>query len=98
MRKPAAVTPRVQSLHRIFAVTESLPWWWIASDVEDFTVSLKCGPRLLAPSTVHLTLRMSCDYLTDVRYDWVGECSTRFGRVPSQVSRAGPRMVMPFGT
>ena len=84
----ATVTPRVQLLRRFCAFTQSFPWSWTASDVEDFTVSLMSGPQRLAPSTIrgyHLTLRMFCDYLTDARYDWVGECSTRFGQLPSQV-------------
>jgi integrase len=57
-------------------------------DVEDFTVSNMSGKQRLAPSTVrgyHLTLRMFCDYLTDVRYDWPRQCRDRFDQVPIQV-------------
>lgn len=68
--------------------TDSYPWEWLPGDVEDFTTSLFSGPRPLSRSTVriyHLTLRAFCDFVTDQRYDWVAECRSRFGSVPTQV-------------
>jgi site-specific recombinase XerD len=84
----ATIATRVRLLRRFAAFAESLPWLWSARDVEDFTVSLMSGAQRSAPSTIrghHLTIRMFCDYLTDPRYDWTRECSSRFGRAPSQV-------------
>ncbi len=84
----ATIESRLQLLRRFAGFAESFPWSWTAADVEDFTVAAISGPRKLAPSTVrgyHLTLRMFCDYLLDVRYEWPQQCQERFGEVPSQV-------------
>lgn len=82
------IGPRLRLLRRFAEFAELRPWEWGPGDVEDFTVSLTCGPARLAPSTLrgyHLTIRMFCDYLTDERYGWAGQCRRRFGSAPSQV-------------
>lgn len=84
----ATIAPRVALLRRFTEFAGSFPWQWNAGDVEGFTVSLMGGGSKLAPSTIrgyHLTLRMFCDCLLDVRYGWVSECEQRFGVIPSQV-------------
>lgn len=82
------IGPRLALLRRFADFAESRPWEWAAGDVEDFTVASMSGPGRLAPSTLrgyHLIIRMFCDYLTDERYGWVGQCRRRFGTTPSQV-------------
>jgi integrase/recombinase XerC len=84
----ATIGSRLTLLRRFTEFAESYPWSWTAADVEDFTISLTSSGQKLAPSTVrgyHLTLRMFCDYLTDVRYEWPAQCRDRFAAVPSQV-------------
>ena len=84
----ATIEPRMALLRRFTEFAGSFPWQWGPGDVEDFTLSLMSGSSRLAPSTIrgyHLTLRMFCDYLLDVRYGWVTECEQRFDEIPSQV-------------
>lgn len=66
----------------------SYPWQWLPGDVEDFTTHLMSGSKPNSRSTLrikHQTLKMFCDFLTDQRYEWIRECRSRFGAVPSQV-------------
>lgn len=84
----ATVGARTALVRRFATFVGTFPWQWTAGDVEDFTMSLMSGEGRLAPSTIrwhHVSLRLFCDYLLDGRYDWVGQCETRFGEIPSQV-------------
>lgn len=75
-------------VERFARFTDTYPWQWLPGDVEDFTTSLFSGRRPLARSTVrsyHLTIRAFLNFVTDQRYDWVAECRSRFGSVPTQV-------------
>ena len=84
----ATVADRLRLIRRFSDFCESYPWTWGPGDVEDFTVSLTSGSDRCAPSTIrgyHLSLRMFCDYLIDVRYDWPTVCRERFAQSPSQV-------------
>jgi len=84
----ATIANRLRLVQRFADFAECYPWAWAPGDVEDFTISLTCGQRRSAPSTIrgyHLSLRMFCDYVTDARYEWPKVCRDRFGQVPEQV-------------
>ena len=86
--RPTTVSARSQVVRRFQAFTDEYPWAWGPGDVEDFTVSLTSGGRMLSTGTIrgyHLALRLFLDFVTDRRYDWIVECEKRFGRVPMQV-------------
>jgi len=82
------VRRRAKLLRRFVEFCGEYPWGWTPSDVEDFTTALMSGPDRRATSTIggyQVDLRVFCDYLTDARYEWPGECERRFGAVPIQV-------------
>lgn len=84
----STVKTRLQLVRRFAAFTGEYPWLWTASDVEDFTTSLRSGARPLAHSTIrayHLILAGFMAYVTDPAYRWVGECEQRFGTHPVQI-------------
>jgi integrase/recombinase XerC len=81
------IESRVAAVRRFFAFTGEYPWHWQPSDVEEWTVSLRCGG-----ARAHSTLRnyqntvaLFCDYLVDPRYDWAVQCQERFGTHPVQI-------------
>ncbi|MGO1673509.1 MAG: tyrosine-type recombinase/integrase [Canibacter sp.] len=82
------ITMRRRQLIRLQRFTDSYPWEWLPGDLEEFTTTLRSGPKPLALSTIriyHQTIHMFCGYLIDQRYGWVAECRSRFGKVPSQI-------------
>ncbi|MGH9248982.1 MAG: tyrosine-type recombinase/integrase [Acidimicrobiales bacterium] len=84
----STIKPRMALVRRFTEFAGAFPWAWTAGDLEDFTVGLMSGGQRLAASTIrgyHVTVRLFCDYLTDIRYGWARECADRFGQVPSQV-------------
>ena len=83
---PGTVEQRVATVRRFARFTGEHPWQWSASDVEDWTVSLRSGGA--ARSSIrgyHNALAMFCGYLTDDRYGWAQQCWDRFGTHPVQV-------------
>jgi site-specific recombinase XerD len=81
------VRQREQLVRRFHTWTNEYPWRWSPGDIEEWTTAA-IAERRLTHSTVrnyHLTLRLFCDYLTDARYGWPGECESRFGTHPQQI-------------
>lgn len=66
--------------------TGSGPWCWRASDVEDYTTTLRArGNSVATVRGVHGAIRLFCEYLTSPHYDWVEICERVFAESPSQV-------------
>ena len=85
------IEQRDAHVRRFAKFTNDWPWAWTASDVEDWTASLRSG-RARAHSTVRgyqNAVRLFCDYVTDARYGWAEQCQRRFGTHPVQVCTSG---------
>src|SRR6185369_2018058 len=86
--RPATIRARLDLVRRFAAFTNQYPWEWTPGEVEAFTSDLVSGASPRAASTVRayqLTVRLFCEFVTDARYGWPGECERRFGAVPSQI-------------
>ena len=84
----STIVPRLALVRRFADFSGLYPWQWTPGEVEAFVSSLVSAPRPLAHSTIRsyqVTLRLFCQYVTDARYGWAGECEARFGQVPAQV-------------
>ncbi|GAA3576087.1 hypothetical protein GCM10022222_71000 [Amycolatopsis ultiminotia] len=71
------IAPRVRRVRRFAEFTGQYPWQWDPAEIEAFTGELVSGPAPLAHSTVRgyqVTLRLFCEFVTDSRYGWAGEC------------------------
>jgi integrase/recombinase XerD len=82
------IAPRVRLIRRFAEFTGQYPWQWGPAEIEAFTAELVSGPAPLAHSTVRgyqVTVRLFCEFLTDARYGWAGECERRFGEAPVQI-------------
>src|SRR6478736_10565804 len=65
---PGTVENRVAIVRRFQAFTNSWPWQWTPSDVEDWTSHLRSAPTPRAHSTVrgyHNTVALFLAYVTD---------------------------------
>lgn len=86
--QPITIERRQQFVRRFQAFAGDYPWRWTPGDLEDFTTRARSGAAPLTRSTLRsyqLTIRLFCDFITDARYGWPGECSVRFGVAPQQV-------------
>src|SRR5262245_28681143 len=78
------VEARETLIRRFVSFTNSYPWDWSASNVDEWSAWL-LGERHLAPSTVRhyqLQLRTFTEFITDSRYGWAAACEKFFGTVP----------------
>jgi len=74
----------VRRLHRF---TNQYPWEWGPASLEDFTSS-EFRSKQLAKSTIrgmHNAIGLFCEYITDIRYDWVVICQETFDATPVQI-------------
>lgn len=88
----STVKSRLDLLRRFHNFTNTFPWEWKPSDVEDWVTELRSGARPLAHSTIRTYLNaiaMFCDYLTDPRYGWAEQCEHHFGAHPVQICHEG---------
>ncbi|MET7831283.1 tyrosine-type recombinase/integrase [Micromonospora sediminicola] len=87
--RASTIEGRVLMVRRFHRYTNQYPWEWEPAEVEAFFDHLRsAGPRPITVSTARsyqTTLRMFCDFVTDARYGWAGECLQRFGRAPAQI-------------
>ena len=82
------VEVRIAFVRRFAAFVDRYPWEWGPGDLEDFVSRCLSGTRPLAKSTIRnyqTTIRLFCDFITDLRYGWVRECEVHFGLVPQQI-------------
>lgn len=87
MLKAATIKQRSATIQRFARFTNSYPWQWSASDVEEWSANL-VGEHHLAHSsvrTIQNSLRLFMEYLIDPSYDWVEVCRRRFEQVPVQI-------------
>src|SRR3954452_9003672 len=85
---PGTVENRVAIVRRFQAFTNSWPWQWTPSEVEDWSSHLLSGIRPLTHSTIRNyqnQLALFCSFITDPRYGWVEQCEARFGAHPAQI-------------
>ncbi len=88
MLTDGTIAGRLTVLNSFRNFTDSYPWNWTPSDVEDWTSSLLSRTSPLAHSTIRgyqNNLRLFMEYITDPRYAWAGECERRFGEHPVQI-------------
>lgn len=86
--RESTIGSRLDLIRRFYRYTGLYPWQWTPAEVEAFTASLRSGAKPKAFSTVRsyqITLRLFCEFVTDARYGWPGECERRFGEVPAQI-------------
>jgi hypothetical protein len=79
---------RLGLIRRFMDFAGTYPWQWKPSDVEDWTTSLLSGDKPCAHSTIRSyqnALRLFMEFLTDRRYGWEEECTSRFGDHPVQI-------------
>lgn len=79
---------RLGLIRRFMEFAGTYPWQWKSSDVEDWTSSLLSGEKPCAHSTIRSyknALRLFMEFLTDRRYGWEEECTSRFGDHPVQI-------------
>lgn len=81
---------RLRLIRRFAEFTNQYPWQWTPGELESFTATLVSGSGLrpLAHSTIRsyqMTVKLFCEFVTDARYGWPGECEQRFGQVPAQI-------------
>ncbi len=84
----STVGDRVRVVRRFAQFTNDWPWVWTATDVEEWTVQLRSGPRPAAHSTLRTyqqALALFMAFVTDTRYGWAGWCEQRFGTHPVQI-------------
>lgn len=82
----ATVNVRGRTLQAFRDYAGGGPWVWSASDVEDFTTSMRArGNAISTIRAAHGAIRLFCEYLTSPHYDWVEICERVFGEYPSQV-------------
>lgn len=82
------IEPRTALIRRFMVFNNTYPWEWQPSDLEQYTAHLRSGPKPIKHSTARgyqNAIGLFCDYLTDPRYGWVEECSSRFGAAPVQI-------------
>jgi site-specific recombinase XerD len=83
LKADGTIKPRLDLVRRLVRFSNEYPWQWEPAEVEAFIVSLS-----VAPSTARNyqnTLRMFCEYVTDVRYGWPAKCLQMFGSAPQQI-------------
>jgi site-specific recombinase XerD len=88
MLRETTIGPRLALVRRMVEFTGEYPWQWGPAEAEAFVSYLRSGERPVMGSTVRgygVALRMFCEYVTDARYGWPGECQERFGEAPQQI-------------
>lgn len=86
--REATIAARVGVVRRLASFSGQYPWQWTAEELEAFCTQSGGGQGRMAFSTVRgyqNTIRLFCEYVTDTRYGWAGECLERFGRAPVQI-------------
>ena len=89
--KPPTIDTRRWLLRRFAEFTNEYPWQWSATDLEEFTSSLRSRRPPIAWSTIRgyqNQFGQFMDFVTDPRYEWAGECEARFGTHPVQICHA----------
>lgn len=82
------IKSRFDLVKRFAAFTNTYPWQWGPSDLEDWSSSLVSGTKPVGLSTLRnyqTEIGLFCDYLVDPRYSWADQCRTRFGAMPQQI-------------
>jgi integrase/recombinase XerC len=83
----ATINAREVEIRRFVAQVGEYPWRWSVQMVDEWLGELR-AVRHLRQSTIRgkaVTLRLFCDYLTDLSYGWADECWKRFETHPIQV-------------
>jgi integrase/recombinase XerC len=81
------IKPRERYVTRLHEFTGQYPWEWGPASLEDFS-AVEFRSKQRAKSTIRgmqNAIGLFCEYITDVRYDWVAICQEAFGRVPVQI-------------
>lgn len=83
LRADATIKPRLEVVRRFARFSNQYPWQWTPGELEAFMVSLSVA--VSTARSYQNALRLFCEYVTDARYGWPGECLQRFGAAPQQV-------------
>lgn len=78
---------RENYVRRLFRFTNQYPWQWGPASLEGFT-SLEFRSKQRAKSTIrgmHNAIGLFCEYITDIRYDWIAICREVFNTIPVQI-------------
>jgi integrase len=81
------IGPRLRVVTRLHEFTNEYPWDWGPASLEDFT-AIEFRSKKRAKSTIRQvqnTIGLFCEYITDIRYDWVAICSQAFNKIPIQI-------------
>ncbi len=79
------ITGRLKVIARFHAFTDRYRWQWTAQDAVDFGADLSGRVALSTLRQYQCAGRLFSDYITDPRYEWVEECTRRFGAAPIQI-------------
>jgi site-specific recombinase XerD len=86
--KAPTIKARERLVRRFVEFTGLYPWQWTPAEAEAWISELRSGAKPLRVSTLRgyeIDIKVFCEYLTDARYPWMGECEERFGVTPRQV-------------
>lgn len=81
------VEARERYVVRLHLFTNQYPWQWGPAALEDFTPQ-EFRSKQRAKSTIrgmHNAIGLFCEYITDIRYDWVAICREMFDATPIQI-------------
>jgi hypothetical protein len=88
LNERGTIAPRVALVRRFAGFTGQYPWEWRPAEAEAFISAVRAGPSGVGVSTARgyeVILRLFCEFVTDVRYEWPAECERRFGSAPQQI-------------
>lgn len=86
--KEPTILGRSRRVRRFAEFTNLYPWQWTPAEAEAWISALRSDtpPRRLSTlRSYEVEVGMFCEYLRDLRYGWVAQCTERFGQVPEQV-------------
>jgi site-specific recombinase XerD len=81
------IEPRERYIVRLHEFAGDYPWNWAPATLEEFT-AVEFRSKNRAKSTIRQmqnAVGLFCEYIGDIRYDWVAICHEAFGKIPVQI-------------